>query len=137
MSALRFQLTAPPRFRMLAVPAALGLLAIAVVHLIDGPMSLSDQFYVGALELALAAACVPLAAMLLTRPVTALWHATGVLCTAALLVFIATRTVGLPGSTDDIGNWGQLIGLLSLVFEAAVVTLAAAAVRRRSALHAG
>ena len=137
MSALRSQLTAPPRFRMLAVPAALGLLAVAVVHLIDGPGSLSDQFYVGTLELAVAVACVPLAAMLLTRPVAALWHATGALCTATLLVFIASRTVGLPGSADDIGNWGQLIGVLSMVFEAAVVILAAAAVRRRSALHAG
>lgn len=132
-SALRAQLLATPRQRALAVPAALGLLAIAVIHLIDGPGSLSDQFYVGALELALAAACVPLAAMLLTRPVPALWHATGALCSAALLVFILSRTVGLPGSTDDIGNWGQLLGILSTASELAVVLLALAAVRSPAA----
>ena len=131
MSALRLSLSAPPRFRLLAVPVALGLLAVAIVHLIDGPGSLTDQFYVGALELALGVACVPLAVLLLTRPVRLFWHATGALCTAALLVYIASRTVGLPGSTDDIGNWFQTLGVLNVLFEAAVIALAALAVRRR------
>lgn len=124
---LRTTLTAPPYFRVLAVPAALALLALAAVHLIDGPSSTSDQFYVGALELALAAASAPLAVMLLARPVPALWHVAGAMCTAALLVFIASRTVGLPGSTDDIGNWGQALGILSVAVEGAVVALAATA----------
>lgn len=131
MSTLRLSLSAPPRFRLLAVPVALGLLAVALVHLIDGPGSLTDQFYVGALELALAVACVPLAVLLLTRPVPLFWHAAGALCTAALLVYIASRTVGLPGSTDDIGNWFQTLGVLNVLFEAAVIALAALAVRRR------
>lgn len=127
---------AAPRHRSLALPAALGLLAVTLIHLLDGPGSLSDEFYVGALELALAAACVPLAVILLTNPVVALWHAAGALCTAALLVFIASRTVGLPGSTDDIGNWDQLLGVLNMAFEAIVIALAAVAVRRRPATQA-
>jgi hypothetical protein len=131
MSSLRISLSAPPISRLLAVPAALGLLAVALVHLIDGPGSLTDQFYVGGMELALAAACVPLAVLLLTRPVRLFWHAAGALCTAALIVYIASRTVGLPGSTDDIGNWFQTLGVLNVVFEAAVIALAALVVLRR------
>jgi hypothetical protein len=114
------------------VPAALGLLAVAFVHLIDGPGSLTDELYVGALELILAAACVPLAVLLLTRPVRLFWHASGALCTAALLVYIASRTTGLPGSTDDIGNWFQTLGVFNVLFEAAVIAVAALVVRRRS-----
>lgn len=131
MSSVRLSLTAAPRARLLAVPAAVGLLAVAVVHLIDGPGSLTDQFYVGALELALAAACVPLALLLLTRPVGLFWHAAGALCTAALLVYVASRTTGLPGATDDVGNWSQTLGLLNVLFELAVVGLAAFVVRPR------
>jgi len=132
MSSLRVSLTAPPLSRLLAVPAALGLLAVAFVHLIDGPGSLTDELYVGALELILAAACVPLAVLLLTRPVRLFWHASGALCTAALLVYIASRTTGLPGSTDDIGNWFQTLGVFNVLFEAAVIAVAALVVRRRS-----
>lgn len=131
MSSARHSLTAAPLARPLAVPAAAGLLAVAVVHLLDGPGSLTDQFYVGALELALAATCVPLALLLLTRPVRVLWHASGALCTAALLVYVASRTTGLPGSTDDIGNWWQTLGILTVAFEVAVVALAAVVVRPR------
>lgn len=125
MSSIRLSLTAAPRSRSLAIPTALGLVAVAVVHLLDGPGSLSDHMYIGALELALVAACVPLALLLITRPVTIFWHAAGALCTAALLVYVASRTVGLPGATDDIGNWLQTLGVLNIVFEAGVIAVAA------------
>lgn len=125
MSWLRVRLLAQPLSRLIAVPTALGLLAVAVVHLIDGSGSLGDQFYIGALEMALAAACVPLALLLITRPVRLFWHASGALCSAALLVYVASRTTGLPGSTDDIGNWFQTLGVLNVVFETAVIALAA------------
>lgn len=131
MSTARLALTAAPHARLLAVPAAIGLLAVGIVHLIDGPGSLTDQFYVGALELALAAACVPLALLLLTRPVKLFWHAAGALCTAALIAYVASRTTGLPGTTDDIGNWLQTLGLLTVLLELAVIALAAFVVRHR------
>ena len=135
MVILHRSLSAPPVSRLLAIPTTLGLLAIAVVHLIDGPGSLNDQFYVGALQLALAVACVPLAALLLTRPVGLFWHASGALCTAALLAYVASRTIGLPGSTDDIGHWFQSLGLLNVVFEAAVITVAAFVVLQKRPDH--
>jgi hypothetical protein len=131
MSRLHTTLARPAIHRRSAIFAALLLAAVGVVHLIDGPVSLSDMPYVGALELALVAAAVPLAVLLCTRPLPALWHAAGALCTLALVVFVASRTVGLPGSTDDIGNWGQTLGLVNIATEAAVIALAASAVLLR------
>jgi hypothetical protein len=72
---------------------------------------------------------VPLAVLLLTRPVRLFWHASGALCTVALLVYLASRTVGLPGSSDDIGNWWPTLGGLNVLVEAAVIAVAAIAVR--------
>ena len=130
MSRLHPILRRRARHRRAAIIAALLLAAVGVVHLIDGPGSLSDVFYIGALELALVAAVVPLAVLLCTRPLPAFWHAAGALCTLALAVFVASRTVGLPGSTDDIGNWGQTLGLVSIVTELAVIAVAGYAVAR-------
>jgi hypothetical protein len=128
MSRLHRILRRPAIHRATAPLAALLLAAIAVVHLIDGPGSLSDMFYVGTLELALVAAVVPLAVVLCTRPLPAFWHAAGALCTLALAVFVVSRTIGLPGSTDDIGNWGQTLGLVNILAELGVIALAAHAV---------
>lgn len=136
MPSVRHCVSAAPVSRPLAVPAAIALLALALVHVLDGPGSLSAQFYVGALELALAAACVPLALLLLTYPVRLFWLSAAALCTLALLVYIASRTVGLPGSTDDIGNWSQTLGVLSVACELAVIALATLVVRPRGARSA-
>lgn len=136
MTPLRFRRPTP---RVLVAATAAGLAAVAVVHLLDGPDSLMDTFYVGGLELALAAACLPLAIMLLVRPMRALWSTALLLNLAALLVFVASRTVGLPGSTDDIGNWTQTLGVINIVAELTVIALAARALSasRPSAVHAG
>jgi hypothetical protein len=137
MSRLHTTLTRPAIHRRSAILAALLLVAVGVVHLIDGPASLSDMAYVGGLELALVAAAVPLAVLLCTRPLPELWHAAGALCTLALAVFVASRTVGLPGATEDIGHWGQTLGLVNVVTELAVIALAAYAVLLRTPRRVG
>lgn len=58
------------------------------------------------------------------------------LASAALIAYIASRTVGLPGSVDDIGNWGQTLGIISMAAEGAVVLLAAGALRQSSSRRA-
>jgi hypothetical protein len=133
MSRLHHILARPATHRATAPVAALLLATVAAVHLIDGPGSLSDMVYIGALELALVAAAVPLAVLLCTRPLPALWHAAGALCTLALACFVVSRTIGLPGSTDDIGNWGQTLGLVNILTELGVIALAAHAVLHRPA----
>jgi hypothetical protein len=129
-------LARPPIHRSLAPAAVAALAAVCVVHLLDGPGSLGDHFYIGALELALAAACAPLAVWLLVRPTGTVWRTALALNLAAMAAFIISRTLGLPGSTDDIGSWGQLLGVINLTVEAIVVSLALIALSPSSAAHA-
>jgi hypothetical protein len=113
--------------RPLAPFAALALLGVCAVHLLDGPHSVQDQAYLGVLELLLAVACVPLAVLLLIEPIRATWDVALALNLLALLVFVTSRTVGLPGSTGDIGNWSPLLGVLNMVAEGSVIGIAALA----------
>ena len=101
MSSISSRLSAPAVHRRIAPVAAAGLVAVGVVHIIDGPGSLSHAEYVGILELALVAATVPLAVMLLVRPLRDLWQLVGGLTLLALALYVASRTLGLPGSTDS------------------------------------
>ena len=47
----------------------------------------------------------------------------------ALVGFVFSRTVGLPGGADDIGNWTEPLGLASLFVEGSLVALGAARAR--------
>ncbi len=132
MNALAQHLVEPPTSRRGALLAAIMLTAITVVHLIDGPGSLEDQFYVGALELALAIACIPLAILLVINPIRDLWIAIASLTTLALAVYVASRTIGLPGATDDIGNWNETLGILNVLTELTVIAIAAIAIANHS-----
>lgn len=129
---MKRHLTSQPCGPQLAAPAAIALIVVGVVHLLDGPGSLQDHLYLGLLELGLAAASLPLAVLLVSAPARALWDTALALNLAAMILFLASRTVGLPGSTDDIGNWTQLLGLVNLAAESAVILLAVAALRPRS-----
>jgi hypothetical protein len=120
--------------RRVAPVAAAGLLAVGVVHLIDGPGTLSDQAYIGVLELLLAAASVPVAVMLLVRPVRTLWQFAGAVTLIALLCFVASRTIGLPGSTDDIGDWSQTLGVVNVAVELLVLGAVAVGLSGRRVL---
>ncbi|HEX5225434.1 MAG TPA: hypothetical protein VFW29_09925 [Solirubrobacteraceae bacterium] len=110
----------------LAIAGAAALVAIAVIHLIDGPMSLEDPFYIGALELSLAAACVPLAILLVMRPVREVWGISAATVGLALVLYTLSRTTGLPGATDGIGNWGEPLAIANVVAEGAFLLLACA-----------
>ena len=44
--------------------------------------------------------------------------------------YILSRTVGIPGDSGDIGNWGYTLGTVSLFVEASFVVIAAACLYR-------
>lgn len=56
----------------------------------------------------------------------------GVLALATFAGYSLTRTVGLPQSTGDIGNWLEPIGLASLFVEGVVIFLAGYALAPRT-----
>jgi hypothetical protein len=43
------------------------------------------------------------------------------------LGFLINRTIGMPNAMDDIGNWAEPLGMISLLIEAAVIWIGARA----------
>ena len=66
-------------------------------------------------------------ALLLRRGDRVVWFATALLAASTVLGYVLSRTTGLPGATDDIGNWLEPLGVASLFVEGVVVLLAGTA----------
>jgi hypothetical protein len=116
---------------------ATGLAAIAVIHALDSVGKWSETRYMFWLYMALIAGSVVVGGrVLFTRSRAALAAATG-LAAAALAGYVVSRTVGLPGAMDDIGNWTEPLGLASIVVEGLVVAVGLAALGRPARLPAG
>jgi hypothetical protein len=106
---------------------ALGLFAIAAVHLADLPDKMAEVPYLGWAYLGLIVASLVLAELVVTRSDRRLMAASAGLSAAVLVGFAINRTTGMPGAMDDIGNWTEPLGMISLLVEAAVIWLGARA----------
>ncbi len=111
-------------------PAALLAVVAGLAHVPVTPEHLNEAPYIGVLFIVLTAACLILAAALLISDSALVWAATGGTCLLAVVAFVLSRTVGLPLITDDIGNWTETLGVVSLVTETGVVILSALALRK-------
>jgi hypothetical protein len=117
--------------RIWRATAATGLVAVAALHIAAAPDEWDDARVVFWLFIALAAACVALAARLAFGRDR--WSAAAVLTLAVVPMagYVLSRSTGLPGATDDVGDWANPLGLAALVVEAGLVLLVALA-RERS-----
>lgn len=118
-----------------------GLLAIALIHLLDVISKFDEAPYLGVMYVALMLASLAVAALILHTGSPRAWILAGALAAATLVGFILSRTTGLPGATDDIGNWSEGLGLASMLVEASVIALALYALRlsrseRQPGVHA-
>ncbi len=102
-----------------------GLFGIALIHVLELQGKLKEVPYLGVGYILLTAACVIAAGMLVHRNSRLGWMIAGGAALATIVGFALTRTVGLPQSSGDIGNWLEPMGLASLLVEGSVVTLAA------------
>ena len=105
--------------------AVVGLTGVALIHLLDLHDTFISTPYKGWLYVALITGALACAAILVRRDDAKAWAGASLLPLAAFAGFVWSRTVGLPGSADDIGNWWEPLGLASLFVEGAVVALAA------------
>jgi hypothetical protein len=112
--------------------AAVGLAGVALIHLLDLPGQLSEAPLVFGLYVALMLASVALAAAVIWRSDTRSWAMAAVLPALVIVAYVLSRTSGLPGSTDDIGNWSEPLGMASLFVEGALVVLSSAVLVSRS-----
>jgi hypothetical protein len=112
--------------------AAAGLVGVALIHVLDAHDTFVSTPYKGWLYVGLILGCLGTAAMLVRGSDRRAWLAALLLPLGAFLAFVYSRTVGLPGGADDIGNWWEPLGLASLLVEGAVVALAGAVLRERT-----
>lgn len=106
-------------------PAAAALSATAAIHIALVPAHLREAPYAGALFIALAASAVLVAVLLLAAGDRPAWWAAAGLSAGALGAYAASRSIGLPSMSDDIGDWLNPLGVAAGAAELAVVVIAA------------
>ena len=117
--------TSPPQWT-----ASLLLLVAAGTHIPLIPDHLEEAPYVGWLFIALSVVCIVLALAILVVDDPSIWLLSGATCLAAVVAFLASRTVGLPQIGDDVGNWSEPLGLPAVASEALMAVLAYVHLRR-------
>jgi len=95
----------------------LGLVGLAGVHIMDLPGKWEDTFYLAVAYIAIIAAAAVLIERLTVKGSRFDYLAAAALSSAVLVGFVVNRTVGMPNAMDDIGNWFEPLGLLSLGIE--------------------
>lgn len=102
---------------------ALGLIAIAIIHILDLPSKWQEVRYLGVAYIGAIITSLILAERLVMKRknVTLDFYLSALLSASILAGFTLTRTVGLPGAMDDIGNWLEPVGLVSIVVEILVI----------------
>jgi hypothetical protein len=115
--------------------AVVGLAGVALIHLLELQGKLKEVPYLGVGYIALIVASVVAGALLLHSNSRAGWMLAGGAALGTIAGFVLTRTVGLPQSTDDIGNWLEPMGIASLFVEAIVVGVAAYALGTMNSLR--
>jgi hypothetical protein len=104
--------------------AVVGLAGVALIHLLELQGKFEEVPYLGIAYVALIVTSIVAAGLLIHRNSRTGWMLAGGAALATLVGFTLTRTIGLPQSTDDIGNWLEPMGLASLFVEAIVVAVA-------------
>jgi hypothetical protein len=101
-----------------------GLASIALIHLVDSSGKLAETPYVFWLYMGLIAGAMGAAALLLRRDSRLAWGAAAAMAGATIVAYVLSRTTGLPGMSDDIGNWSEPLGMASLFVESGLLLLA-------------
>jgi hypothetical protein len=104
------------------------ILVTGAIHFIDAPGSFGDATYKGLLFVANGIAAVVAAFGIYRGERRWGWGLGVVVAGGALVGYIISRTVGLPGLAPDI--WLEPLGVLSLMVEAAFIALYALSRRR-------
>ena len=105
--------------------AAIGLITVGIIHILEIQGQLSGAAWLTA-GFVLLAACAPVAGLwLLARPSSAAWAFSGLVCFLAAGGYILTRSVAEPGDPGDRGNWLEPLGVAALFTEVIVTLLAA------------
>jgi hypothetical protein len=120
-------LHAPLRWLTVAAVAVAAIAHVPVIapHLDEAP-------YMGALFILLTAACSVLGAALCVDDSALAYSLVVLTCGLAVIGYAATRLVAFPMLSDDVGNWLEPLGVVSIAAEGVAVACALAALARRN-----
>ena len=101
----------------------------AMAHLPVIPEHLGEAPYMGWLFVGFSLVAVAAAALVIVRgSAPGAFVGAGLLSAAAIMTYCLTRAVVLPQLADDVGNWTEPLGLVSIASEGAVVALSVLAI---------
>jgi hypothetical protein len=112
--------------RALAIFVAIG----AAAHLPVVGEHLHEAPYMGEEFIVLIVACLCIAIAALVCDSTALYMLAACTCGLAIAGYVVTRVVALPALRDDVGNWFEPLGVVSILAETATVAIAVCALTR-------
>jgi hypothetical protein len=110
-----------PLFAAQRWAAVAALLVAAGAHLPVIGHHLEEAPYMGVLFIVLTSACFGLAATLISFDSPAVYGSAAITCLLAIAGYAATRLVAFPLLADDVGNWTEPLGLVSVAAETVVV----------------
>ena len=112
---------------------AVLLLGVAQIHFLDVFDKFKENVAQGWMFAALILGCLVATAVLVQGSSLLVWILAAVCGLAPIAGYIISRSVGLTGAADDIGNWSEPLGLASLSTESSLVLVSAYAliVRRQ------
>jgi len=106
--------------------AIIGLAGFALIHLLDLPDTMSGTPYVGWMYIGLIVSALGIAGALARTSDTRVWAGAGALVASVIVGYVLSRTTGLPQSSDDIGNWGEPLGIAMLFVGGSLLSLTSA-----------
>ena len=109
----------------------MGCLAVAAIHVLDqgGVPGTKGPEYVQIMYYALEVAGVVAAVLLLTNRARVGWLLSLGVAAGPIVGYVLSRGPGMPDYTDDIGNWAEPLGVVSLVVEGVLLILAVVSLR--------
>ena len=105
------------------------LVIAAVAHIPVTPEHLHEAPYMGVLFIAFTVAALAIAVALATGPSAFKYACAALLCIAAVMAYAATRLIAFPQLADDVGMWGEPLGVLSIATESAAALICLVKVR--------
>jgi hypothetical protein len=109
----------------------MSLVGIIVIHWLDLPGKLSEVPYLGYGYIALMVGSV-LSAILIIQNDKRGWWLGAALALGSIVAYVLNRTVGLPLAMEDIGNWGESLGVYSLLAEGAMMAVSGWVLSRKA-----
>ena len=114
-----------------------GLLGIALIHFLDAFSVFDESKLVFVLYIVLMIVTLLASGILLRTDSRLTWMLAGGTAGLTLIGFVLTRTTGLPGFPDNVGNWREPLGLASLWVESLVLVLSGYEVVTTPAMNDG